>query len=379
MKYEIATILIAYFGLATASPIPEARNVFVPPHRMLRGREVPQEHSHEQFITTVRASININNPQGLKDPVFGLLGDAAAKAGLGQTTDPDCLQQATADQAFTNAKAAKDVAGMTAALIYRALERNTPGVGTASLACKSVTAVNPEIAAISQHQDPASPGAAANNKAVTLELAKQIASIGGTATDALKAGTFKPGQTTDTTGKGNTCDTTDDPVGCIFSQNLLVEDATAAEIAAAVSGVAASSGSGKGSSKPAASGAKAVTPPAATSAAAACAAPPAATVSAAAVASATTGSKAATTDVSGTNVQTFTGALGGIKAIPVIFTAGAARPFAVDNTTDINKGAALQRSCSVQHNQCATAANSGALAGGEAQCETQEAACNALI
>jgi hypothetical protein len=72
--------------------------------------------------------------------------------GLGKITDPDCLQQATADQAFTNAKKAGDVNGQVGALIYRALERNTGKVGLASVACTSIKAVNPEIAAISQHQ-----------------------------------------------------------------------------------------------------------------------------------------------------------------------------------------------------------------------------------
>lgn len=70
-----------------------------------------------------------SNPQSLGDPVFGLLGDAAAAGGLGDTTDPECLQQNTADLAFTNAKAAGNVTLMTAALIYRALERNTGAVG----------------------------------------------------------------------------------------------------------------------------------------------------------------------------------------------------------------------------------------------------------
>jgi hypothetical protein len=76
------------------------------------------------------------------------------------------------------------------------------------------------------------------------------------------------------------------------------------------------------------------------------------------------------------NVQTFTGALGG-AAPPVEFTAGAGRPFAVDGSTFLNQGAALQRSCSVQHNACANAANSGQIQGGSAQCETQQAACEA--
>jgi hypothetical protein len=76
------------------------------------------------------------------------------------------------------------------------------------------------------------------------------------------------------------------------------------------------------------------------------------------------------------NVQTFTGDLGG-AAPPVEFTAGADRPFAVDGSTFLNKGAALQRSCSVQHNACANAANSGQIQGGAAQCETQQSACEA--
>lgn len=190
----------------------------------------------------------------------------------------DCLQQATADQAFTNAKAAGDVEvryrtansptstslislgiqGMTNALIFRALERNTGKVGLASVLCTE-TAKNPEIAAISQHQDPASNNAAATNKAIVLELAKQIASIGGNPQDALKSGTFKPGDVNDATGKGghrrwrlctmvvlnswvgNTCDDANDAQGCIFTQNLLVEDATAEEINAAVAGISSSS------------------------------------------------------------------------------------------------------------------------------------------
>lgn len=49
-------------------------------------------------------------------------------------------------------------------------------------------------------------------------------------------------QKADNTGAGNTCDTVDDPIGCIFTENLLVEDATAAEIDAAVSGVAVGGG-----------------------------------------------------------------------------------------------------------------------------------------
>ncbi|KAG8893392.1 hypothetical protein FRB99_001969, partial [Tulasnella sp. 403] len=202
-------------------------------------REVPQEHSHEKFLTSVAASLSLNNPDGILDPVFGLLGNAAAAAGLGKITDPDCLHQATADQAFTNAKAAGDVQGQVDALIYAALERNTGAVGQKSVLCTSIKAVNPEIAAITQHQDPASDGAAATNKAIVLELAKQISAVGGDPLQALESGTFAPGQIGDPTGAGNTCDDANDPIGCIFTQNLLVPDATEDEINAAVGGAGA--------------------------------------------------------------------------------------------------------------------------------------------
>jgi hypothetical protein len=59
---------------------------------------------------------------------------------------------------------------------------------------------------------------------------------------ALDTGTFAPGSLTDNTGAGNTCDTQNDPVGCIFTEDLLVLDATEDEIAAAVTGVSACSG-----------------------------------------------------------------------------------------------------------------------------------------
>lgn len=95
---------------------------------------------------------------------------------------------------------------MTDALIYRALERNTGTVGLASALCESIEAVNPEIAAITQHQDPASAGAAELNKQIALDLAVQIASIGGDPFLAIDSGTFAPGDVNDATGAGNTCE-----------------------------------------------------------------------------------------------------------------------------------------------------------------------------
>jgi hypothetical protein len=219
MMYKF-TVLLAAVSAVSAAPIKFTR-------------EVPQEHSHEKFLTSVRKSLQKNNPDQIADPVFGLLGNAAASQGQGKITNTDCLQQATADQAFTNAKAAKDVQGMVDALVYRALERNTGKVGLASVLCTAIKAKNPEIAALQQHQDPASAGAKDLNKKIALELAKQIASVGGDPLVALQSGTFAPGNLNDNTGKGNTCDDPNDAEGCIFTQKLLVEDATSDEILAA--------------------------------------------------------------------------------------------------------------------------------------------------
>lgn len=75
----------------------------------------------------------------------------------------------------------------------------------------------------------------------------------------------------------------------------------------------------------------------------------------------------------GTNVQTFTGALGG--AAPAITESTGDRPFTVNGNTFTNIGAAVQRSCDIQNNACFNAANSGALSGGTAQCQQQQQAC----
>ncbi|KAL8933374.1 MAG: hypothetical protein Q9216_006395 [Gyalolechia sp. 2 TL-2023] len=346
--------------------------------RKLKAREVPQEHSHESFLTSVRASLAKNNPDNIQDPVFGLLGNGAAAAGQGSITDTDCLHQATADQAFTNAKAAGDVAGMTDALIYAALERNTGKVGLASVKCTAIKATNPEIGAISQHQaSPSSAGAAAANKAVTLTLAEQIASIGGDPQEALKAGTFAPGDVNDPTARGNSCNEQDDEQGCIFTQNLLVPDATADEIAAAAgsgtAGAAGTSAASTGVPIPPMANSTSTTNVRASSASNTTAALSTSTSTAGTASS--SGTSSASSSAGGGNVQTFTGALGG--APPAVIESPGDRPFSVNGNTFVNSGAALQRSCAIQHNACANAANSGALDGGVGQCDAQEKECNA--
>lgn len=60
--------------------------------------------------------------------------------------------------------------------------------------------------------------------------------MGGDPLEALNSGTFAPGDVNDPTAAGNTCDDANDPKGCIFTQNLIVFDATEDEISAAVGG-----------------------------------------------------------------------------------------------------------------------------------------------
>lgn len=81
------------------------------------------------------------------------------------------------------------------------------------------------------------------------------------------------------------------------------------------------------------------------------------------------------TPTTGTNVQAFTGTLGGAPP-PVVSSAGD-RPFSVNGDTFVGSGAALGRSCDVQHNACARAANSGQLSGGVSQCDQQNTECHA--
>lgn len=200
-------------------------------------REVPQEHSHRDINLAVTTVLNLNNPDEIQDPIFGLLGAAAAATGAGNIADPDCLQQATADQAFTNAKAAGDIDGLVAALLFRTLERNTGSVGLESVPCLTIQAVNPEIAALQQHQDPAADGAIELNKQIAAELARQIAAVGGDPLRANEASTFAPGEIGDPTAAGNTCNDDQDDAGCINTLGLRVDDLTEAEILAAIEDV----------------------------------------------------------------------------------------------------------------------------------------------
>lgn len=115
-----------------------------------------------------------------------------------------------------------------------------------------------------------------------------------------------------------------------------------------------------------------------TSSAAACAATTAggATTAAAAV-TATEAAAATAAAAAGVNIQSFAGTLGGPPP-PVISSAGE-RPFSVKGDTFVGSGAALGRSCDVQHNACANAANSGQLSGGVSACDQQNNECHSFI
>lgn len=371
MKYEVAIL-----GLASVA---SARNIgdLISTWAKLGRREVPQEHSHEAIIRSANTALQLNNPLEIQDTVFALLGNKAAAAGAPNVQNLDCLQQIIADQAFTNAKAAGDIDLMADAILFRGLERNTGSVGLASVLCTE-QAVNPEIAAITQHQDPASPEASGNAD-IELAIAIQLAAIGADPIRALESATFAPGEIGDPTGAGNTCDDANDAVGCIFTLNLVTPAVSDAEIQAAVAAAGGAGGAANAGAGAAAGGAAAceqVAAPAEGKGKAdgkGKAAKGKGNAEAGAGAGANAGAGAATGTV---NVQAFTGALGGPPP-PVESTAGADRPFNVNGATFLNIGAAVQRSCAVQKNACANAANSGALDGGAAQCDAQEDECKA--
>ncbi|KAL7746562.1 hypothetical protein RI367_008089 [Sorochytrium milnesiophthora] len=229
-------------------------------------REIPQEHSHDFIIDAMRPSFALDThgiaaAGQVPDPIFGILGTGAANKNA-IDGNGDCLQQRTADRAITNIKAKQngDKKLIAAAVKYRALERNAVGVGSTTPACNE-RPQNAELLGISQHQDPASPNAAAVNKAVELAVAKRLAELGQDPLDAKQTGTFAPGNLKDFSGHGLSCDGSD----CILQNNRLVPAATDDELrAAAGSASTSSSNSSQGqgqSSSNAAPSATATCPP----------------------------------------------------------------------------------------------------------------------
>ena len=85
MKTNSILFFVALSTLVAARPMPK--------EAILLRREVPQEHSHEQFITTVRTSLNLNNPTGFGDPVFGLLGNGVRVRSVSRFLVVPCFVQ----------------------------------------------------------------------------------------------------------------------------------------------------------------------------------------------------------------------------------------------------------------------------------------------
>ncbi|KAJ3117190.1 hypothetical protein HDU96_007618, partial [Phlyctochytrium bullatum] len=185
--------------------------------------EVPQEHSHDLIVNQVRNIIRKGNNQEAftrVDPIFALLGDGAARGGIAQDPkltsdaqrDPSCLQQNIADECISNAKrTGNDRNEIATCIQFRALEKNTIGIGLRSAQCNQ-TPKNAEINGLKQHQDPAADGATAENKAIEIEVGRRIFALGGFSAEqatnlALQTATFAPGDRNDFTFKGNTCDT----------------------------------------------------------------------------------------------------------------------------------------------------------------------------
>lgn len=90
--------------------------------------EVPQEHSHDIIVDAVRTVFQ-QDAQGFPDPIFALLGNAAAGGELDKGTaadkNPDNLQLNVADVTVTNCKKANPVDPLciARAIQFRALER----------------------------------------------------------------------------------------------------------------------------------------------------------------------------------------------------------------------------------------------------------------
>jgi hypothetical protein len=75
------------------------------------------------------------------------------------------------------------------------------------------------------------------------------------------------------------------------------------------------------------------------------------------------------------NSQSFTGALGGVEATPVLDSGNADRPFDVKGDTFVNIAAALARSCDQQFNGCANLANGGEGDFSTDDCQAQKGKC----
>ncbi|KAK4117460.1 hypothetical protein N656DRAFT_764676 [Canariomyces notabilis] len=77
----------------------------------------------------------------------------------------------------------------------------------------------------------------------------------------------------------------------------------------------------------------------------------------------------------GTNLQVFTGALGGVRASPIVNSGNPERPFEVDGDTFRDYQTAANRACDNQKNACADLANNGTGAFSVGECDQQTERC----
>ncbi|KAH7316488.1 hypothetical protein B0I35DRAFT_409681 [Stachybotrys elegans] len=82
---------------------------------------------------------------------------------------------------------------------------------------------------------------------------------------------------------------------------------------------------------------------------------------------------------SGTNLQPFTGALGGVTASAITNSGNTDRPFEVDGDTFPDFPTAANRACDNQKNACAELANNGGGNFEVGQCDEQSNQCKAAI
>ncbi|KAI8905283.1 hypothetical protein DFJ77DRAFT_435558, partial [Powellomyces hirtus] len=178
--------------------------------------EPGQEHSHDMIIASIRTIYQSNTNGYPLDPATGLLDSTAIRAVLATSTavdkNADNLQQNIADAVVTNCKKQNvDRNSNTTqlciarAIQYRALERNTAQIGSAS-PLSTTLALNRELHNITQHQDPAAEGAEEHNRGVEKMVATRLRELGVGVTEAVAMALETAGVVMgNVAGEGNAC------------------------------------------------------------------------------------------------------------------------------------------------------------------------------
>jgi hypothetical protein len=90
LSYKTVLLALLLSSSSLALPIrrevPQGKFNFIRMHNEGLMNAWPTEHSHQAILAAVQTSLVKNNPDGIADSVFGLLGNAAAAGGLGKLT-----------------------------------------------------------------------------------------------------------------------------------------------------------------------------------------------------------------------------------------------------------------------------------------------------